>query len=187
VTEVRPAAPGAERQTPELETRAPEPGPPPPGLDGDAAHLTRRPTPLAIRVRGPWRVAVTEASMLPAVAPGDWLLVDPTVHRWPRRGSLVVFLEPGSDELAIKRVAGRPGDVVPFRGGFLRLAADEAWLLADADDQTASAAGFGPAIDSRRFGPVPVELLVGRAWFRYAPLDRAGRLVTRPPLVRRSG
>ena len=34
----------------------------------------------------------------------------------------------------------------------------------------------GDPIDSRRYGPVPVELLVGRAWFRYAPLRRIGPL-----------
>ena len=43
--------------------------------------------------------------MLPAVSPGDWLLVDPTIRRWPRRGSIVVFREPDTGELAIKRVA----------------------------------------------------------------------------------
>jgi len=36
------------------------------------------------------------------------------------------------------------------------------------------AAGFGEPIDSRRYGPVPLDLLVGRAWFRYAPLRRLG-------------
>ena len=45
------------------------------------------------RIRGPWRVAVVEASMAPAIEPGDWLLVDPTSVRWPRRGSVVVFRE----------------------------------------------------------------------------------------------
>jgi signal peptidase I len=117
---------------------------------------------------------VAEASMLPSIAPNDWLLVDPTVRRWPRRGSVVVVREPDSGELAIKRVAGRPGDRVPFADGYLILAEDEAWLLADADEKTTKAAGFGPPIDSRKYGPVPVELLVGRAWFRYAPLRRLG-------------
>lgn len=112
--------------------------------------------------------------MLPALAPGDWLLVDPTVRRWPRRGSVVVFRTPDTAELAVKRVAGRPGDVVPFADGFLRLADDEAWLLSDADEATASAAGFGSPIDSRRFGPVPVALLVGRVWLRYGPARRFG-------------
>ena len=47
--------------------------------------------------------------MRPTIEPGDWLLVDPTVRRWPRRGSVVVFREPESDILAIKRVAAMPG------------------------------------------------------------------------------
>jgi signal peptidase I len=114
--------------------------------------------------------------MLPAVAPGDWLLLDPTGRNWPRRGSIVVFREPLTGELAVKRVAGRPGDLVPFNDGFLRLADDEAWLLADASDEQAAAAGFGSPIDSRRFGPVALELLVGRVWFRYGPPGRIGRV-----------
>jgi signal peptidase I len=114
--------------------------------------------------------------MLPAIAPGDWLLVDPTVRRWPRRGSIVVFREPLTGELAVKRVAGRPGDLVPFADGYLRLGPDEAWLLADATGARTAAAGFGPPIDSRRFGPVPLELLVGRVWFRYGPRGRIGRV-----------
>jgi signal peptidase I len=114
--------------------------------------------------------------MLPAIAPGDWLLVDPTTRRWPRRGSLVVFREPIAGQLALKRLAGRPGDSVPFEDGFLRLGADEAWLVSDASEGATSAAGFGPPVDSRRYGPVPLELLVGRVWFRYGPLRRIGRV-----------
>lgn len=131
-------------------------------------------------VRGPWRVAVADASMLPAVRPGDWLLVDPTTRAWPRRGSVVVFREPGSEVLAIKRVAGRPGDWVPFGDGWLQLAAGEAWLLGDADDASVEGAGLGLPVDSRRYGPVPVHALVGRAWFRYAPVPRIGLLAPPP-------
>ncbi len=112
--------------------------------------------------------------MTPAIEPGDWLLVDPTTRRWPRRGSVVLFREPDSNELAIKRVAARPGDRVAFAGGYLVMGDDEAWLLADAGDAATVAAGHGPPIDSRRFGPVPLGLLVGRVWFRYAPLRRIG-------------
>ncbi len=114
--------------------------------------------------------------MVPAIEDGDWLLVDPTITRWPRRGSVVVFREPDSRGLAIKRVAGRPGDRVPFESGYLELADDEAWLLSDATPSLTTAAGLGAPIDSRRYGPVPVELLVGRAWFRYAPWRRVGRI-----------
>ncbi|MHB8398202.1 MAG: signal peptidase I [Candidatus Limnocylindrales bacterium] len=130
------------------------------------------------RLRGPWRVAVIEASMRPAIEPGDWLLTDPTARRWPRRGTVVVFREPGSEILAIKRVAGRPGEVVADvpvtdpdsseeRRVTIRLSPDEAWLVGDALDAS---------VDSRRYGPVALDRLVARAWFRYAPLRRIGRL-----------
>jgi signal peptidase I len=114
--------------------------------------------------------------MRPAIEPGDWLLIDPTVVRWPRRGSVVLFREPDGETLAVKRVAAGPGDRVPFADGYLELAEDEAWLLGDATDEEAAEAGFGRPVDSRRFGPVPVDLLVGRAWFRYAPIRRIGRI-----------
>src|SRR5436309_7699675 len=87
---------------------------------------------LRARLRGPWRVAVIEESMAPAILPGDWLLVDPTIRHWPRRGTLVVFREPDSELLAIKRVAAGPGDRVQLDEGHLVLGADEAWLLSDA-------------------------------------------------------
>ena len=114
---------------------------------------------------GVWRVAVVEDSMAPAIQSGDWLLVDPTTAAWPRVGSIVVFGEPESDLLAIKRVAVRGGGHVPIDEGVLHLEPDEAWLLGDATDQS---------VDSRRYGPVRFERFVGRAWFRYGPLSRAG-------------
>ena len=148
--------------------------------------------------RGPWRVVVAETSMSPTLEPGDWLLVDPTTRRWPRRGSIGLFREPGSELLVIKRVAGRPGDPIPIvpagRAADLptrengtagvrpvgpgdsgppdlpdrtnRLGPGEAWLLGDAPGSH----------DSRHYGPVTVDRLVGRAWFRYGPLRRIGPL-----------
>lgn len=129
---------------------------------------------------GPWRVAVTEGSMAPAILPGDWLLVNPRLTAWPAPGSVVVFREPLSEALAIKRVEAGPGEQVRFGGGFLTLADDEAWLTADADEKTAAAVGFGPPIDSNRFGPVSLDDLVARVVFRYAPLRRVGRIAPRP-------
>jgi len=114
--------------------------------------------------------------MLPTVAPGDWLLIDPTVRGWPRRRSVVVIREPDTDQLAVKRIAFGPNDRVPFEDAFLPLGEDEAWLEADASEETTAAAGFGPPRDSRRYGPVPLELLVGRVWYRYGPPRRIGRV-----------
>ena len=116
---------------------------------------------------GPWRVLVTEDSMRPALEPGDWLLVDPTIRVWPRRGSVVVVREPGSELLAVKRVAARPGDVIRTTDGPIRLSPTQAWLLGD--DRTVS-------VDSRRYGPVELDRLVARAWYRYGPRGRAGGL-----------
>ena len=131
------------------------------------------------RLRGPWRVAVSERSMAPGILPGDWLLVDPTVGRWPRRGSIVVFREPDGEVLAIKRVAARPGDRVRLDAGFLVLGDDEAWLLSDAPAAELLEQGGGAPVDSRRYGPVTIDCLVGRAWFRYGPVGRVGRLTGR--------
>ena len=117
--------------------------------------------------------------MRPAIEPGDWLLVDTETARWPRAGSVVVFREPETGTLAIKRVVAGPGDRVAFADGYLQLGDDEAWLVGDAADEELAAAGSGTAIDSRRYGPVPVEALVGRAWFRYWPGRRVGRIAGR--------
>jgi len=114
--------------------------------------------------------------MVPEIRPGDWLVVDPRVRRWPQPGAVVVFEDPLSDVLSLKRVAAGPGGQVRFADGYLTLAEDEAWLLADADEKSAAAAGFGPPIDSNRFGPVSLDRLVGRVLFRYWPPRRIGRI-----------
>jgi hypothetical protein len=102
------------------------------------------------------------------------------VAAWPRRGTPVVFREPGTGDLAITRVAARPGDWVPFADSWLQLGPDEAWLLGDASDERVQEAGYPPPVDSRRYGPVTVEALVARAWFRYWPVRRLG-LIGRAP------
>ena len=118
--------------------------------------------------------------MVPALLPGDWLLLDPTGRRWPRPGTIVVIREPGTGVLAIKRVAarGRRGGggggaagetptAPSVAGQPRRLAFREAWLLGDAADGS---------VDSRAYGPLDADSLVARAWFRYGPRRRIGRL-----------
>jgi signal peptidase I len=131
-------------------------------LAWDAGSLARRAR------RGPWRVEVAGESMVPALRPGDWLLVDPTRARWPRRGTLVVVREPGSDLVVVKRLAGRPGDrVARADGPPTLLGATEAWLASDAPDA---------GIDSRHYGPVDAERLLGCVAWRYGPRGRSGRV-----------
>ena len=153
------------RGLPKLSDSWPEPlaeAPPAPLADAWPAPVAEA---FSRAFRGTWRVAVAEKSMTPALAPGDWLLLDPTSLRWPRRGSIVVFREPDSGTLAIKRVAAGPGDRVRISAGLLHLGTGEAWLLGD---------NAAVSLDSRRYGPVSVDALVGRAWFRYGPMSRIG-------------
>src|ERR1700761_3327745 len=90
------------------------------------------------------RIAVVEHSMEPVLWPGDWLLVRPT--RRIRAGQIVLARHPGRPELLlVKRAAGR------VDGGW--------WLASDNP-----AAG---AVDSTRFGAVPVPLIEGRVLARY--------------------
>jgi signal peptidase I len=143
--------------------------------------------------------------MEPALLPGDWLLLDPTCRRWPRPGSIVVVREPVTGVLAIKRVAARGGGrgvrgargAGGARGGGgargrgvqsprgaasasvtralpaaplgtrQQLSAREGWVLGDSPDGS---------IDSRSYGPLDADDLVARAWFRYGPPGRTGRL-----------
>ena len=121
--------------------------------------------------------------MVPAILPGDWLVVNPLVAAWPKPGTVVVFHEPLSETLAMKRVEARASERVPFAGGYLTLGPGEAWLTADADEKAAASVGSGPPIDSRRFGPVDVEDLIGTVLFRYAPLRRFGRVAPRATIA----
>jgi signal peptidase I len=99
------------------------------------------------------RVAVRGHSMAPTLLDGDWLLVDPDAYgnAEPRLGDLV--LAASDHGLVVKRFAGSSPS------GELRLRGD-----APSED------GHGHDLDVR---PNAVE---GRAWFRYWPLRRAGRV-----------
>jgi nickel-type superoxide dismutase maturation protease len=96
-----------------------------------------------------FRVAVAERSMEPALRPGDWLLV--------RRGGRI---RPG--QVVIARHPARPEMLLVKRAD--RREAEGWWLLSD----NPSAA----AVDSRQFGAVPPEAIVGRVLGRYWPARR---------------
>ncbi|HTT15460.1 MAG TPA: S26 family signal peptidase [Thermoplasmata archaeon] len=101
------------------------------------------------------RIVVVDESMRPTLRPGDRLLLDRSAYRraGPRVGDVVVLVDPERPaRWLVKRVAA----VDP--------AARTAVVLGDAADV---------ARDSRRFGPVPFRLLVGRAYRLYFPPGRA--------------
>ena len=118
---------------------------------------------LLVAVCRPSRVRVDGPSMGPALRDGDRLLV---CRGWAaalaRPGEVVVVARPGGGE-AVKRLAAAPGDVADVPGGPVRLAPGEI-----------AVAGDDPAwsTDSRRWGPLPVGALRGRALGVYHPPER---------------
>jgi inner membrane protease subunit 2 len=115
--------------------------------------------------RGPCRVAVKGLSMAPSLLPGDHLLVRPA--RVLRRGDLVVVRDPDdAQRWVVKRVAALPSEVIDVEGRTLH-AGTGLIVLGD---------NAGLSTDSRSYGAVPIGDVYGRAWYRYAPAARAGRL-----------
>lgn len=101
-------------------------------------------------MRLPWlRVAVNGLSMVPTLAPGEWLLVRRNAR--PRPGAVVVVRLAG--RLMVKRVT--------------HLTDDGVWVQGDNDAVTD---------DSRTYGAVPRADVVGEVRWRYFPLSRAGRV-----------
>ena len=131
------------------------------------------------------RVQVHDDSMGPTLAPGDRLLVDTAAFdgRPPAVGDVVVLVDPTAPaRWLVKRVAGvGPGEFWRTSGGIeplgpldrparpaegietLALPPGTVFVLGDAG---------GRARDSRQFGPVRLDALVGRAYRCYAPADR---------------
>ena len=98
--------------------------------------------------------------MVPTLLPGDRVLVwrglGPLRPRI-RVGDLVTVVDPRDpDRMMVKRVAALAGADVFVRG----------------DNEAAST-------DSRQFGPLTAASVRGRAFYRYLPEERRGRLRTR--------
>ncbi len=144
---------------------------------------------------------VENVSMQPNLVAGEHLLVDKLTPRFDSygRGDIVVFHAPGMDldEVPyIKRVIGEPGDHIELVGGQVLVdgvVLDEPYRSDDGRDdgatfpQSDGSSWVVPADsvfvmgdhrarseDSRTFGPVPVDRVIGRAWLRFWPLDVAG-------------
>ena len=122
---------------------------------------------------------------------GEWVIYP---FHAPERGDIVVFHPPGSDDGKpyIKRVIGLPGDRVDFEDGYVTINGErleESYLsgpITDCDGRrhcrltvpegTVYVLGDNRdnSADSRVFGPVSVDRIVGKAWFANWPLDAFG-------------
>jgi signal peptidase I len=146
---------------------------------------------------------VEQVSMLPTLRPDQRLLIDKLTPRFGGygRGDIIVFHPPGAPVDStpyIKRVIGVAGDHIQLRDGKVwvnGMALDEPYLSTDGPHHGAteplepdfSTSWDVPAgtlfamgdhrarsVDSRSFGMVALDQVIGRAWLRFWPLDGLG-------------
>ncbi|NLN29461.1 MAG: signal peptidase I [Firmicutes bacterium] len=132
-------------------------------------------------------------SMQPTLQSGERLLIDKVSYyfREPTYGDIIVFRYPADpSQYYIKRVVGLPGDVIAIAQGMLFVNGQP---IVEDYINGPTFGKFGPytvpeghyfvlgdnrnnSEDSRspRVGPIPRELIVGRAAVRYWPLPRTG-------------
>jgi len=142
---------------------------------------------------------VKGASMEPNFYDHEYLIVDEITYRLsePKRGDIVVFKYPKDpSQYFIKRIVGLPSETVKIEGGNIviisaddrenklseaylpadivtnlpltgygevTLGSDQYYLLGDNRDQS---------LDSRVFGPITRDFIVGRTWLRGWPFTR---------------
>ena len=139
-------------------------------------------------------------SMFATFHDGDYILTSKLSFRFqpPRVGDVVVFKSPGNKDIEyIKRIIGLPGDRVmvksgevilngktlnenynytktfTFDPGFMRegveILVPNGYVVAMGDNRNGSS-------DSRIFGPVPMDEIVGKVFYRYLPPNRIGKI-----------
>lgn len=136
---------------------------------------------------------VPTPSMVPTIHVGDRIFVERLFYEFtgPQRGDIVVFTPPveATDDY-LKRVIGVAGDTIEVKKGqvYLNGEALKEPYLAEAPRYT-----YGPvtvpegkifvlgdnrnqSYDSHSWGLLDQSAVHGRAYLRYWPLDRAGRL-----------
>ncbi len=149
---------------------------------------------------------VNGQSMVPNFENGEYLLTDKVTYRMrnPERGEVVVFHAPpaahcpqGTGCDFIKRVIGLPGETVEIRDGHFyinsqRLEEDyipsnyetepgqfmrnHRQVTLGSNEYFVSGDNRPYSSDSRAWGPISKEKIVGRAFFRYWPPDVIGAL-----------
>ena len=153
---------------------------------------------LAIVIVIPFRLYVAQpfivdgASMVPTFETGHYLIVDEISYRFtsPERGSVLVFKYPENPKKSfIKRVIGLPGETVSIDNGEVTIindenpegfVLDEPYIkLEKKNEKLSRTLNHGEyfvmgdnrvgSADSRLWGPVPEDNIIGRPVIRFYP------------------
>ena len=124
-------------------------------------------------------------SMEPNLLQSQRLIIDKLSYRIgaPKRNDIVVLDMPGTGEMLVKRVVGLPGETVEIRAGVLFIDGVEvaqpynhdliAFDMAPIALQSLSYFVLGDnrsnSNDSRSFGPIVRDVIIGKVWIRYWP------------------
>jgi signal peptidase I len=142
---------------------------------------------------------VKGASMEPNFYDGEYLIIDELNYRLrePERGEVIVFKYPfDTRQYFIKRVIGLPGEEISIGNGKITvfnsenpkgiyvdetnymddgiLTFGETKITLNADEYFVLGDNRNASLDSRTFGPLKKDLIIGRVWLRGWPLERVG-------------
>jgi signal peptidase I len=152
---------------------------------------------VALLIVVPLRVFVAQpffvrgSSMDPTFHNGDYLIIDELSYRFrsPKRGEVIVFRYPKDPtQFFIKRIIGLPGETVSGENGVItverfgeRIVLHEPYIASLTPDTFRITAGpneyivlgdnRGASADSRRWGVLPRDLIVGRVILTVWPPD----------------
>ncbi len=139
---------------------------------------------------------VSGKSMYPTFDDGQYLVVDELTYHFnhPERGDVIIFHFPNNTkEYFIKRIIGLPGETISIESGKVKIVNSEhpdGFFLTEpyAPDKLTDAAPVtldnthyyvmgdnrGASYDSRSWGTLSSNLIVGRAFVRLVPLGDVG-------------
>lgn len=150
---------------------------------------------------------VNGSSMFPNFIDKEYLLTDKISYQLgePKRGDVVVFKAPSTEPCAeneceyIKRIIGMPSDRVKVENGHVYLNGSllaQDFLPPEVVTEAGSFCQEGVEVvvpegqylvfgdnrshsrDGREFGPIERNLILGKAFFRYWPIDKIGLIPT---------
>ena len=134
--------------------------------------------------------------MRPRLQPGDYLLMSRIsyLRSQPARGDLVIIKDAKDPEQHfLKRIVALPGEVISVDGGLFVIDGvplEEPYLCGlpatcqldsknwkVGDEQYFIMGDYrAKSTDSRHFGPIGHQRIIGKVWFRYWPIERFGFL-----------